>query len=246
MIKLLKYEFFKKWRIYGVVLALFIILDTVLISNQMADKINKEDVFGLYVLMVFGMFLLVFIDNIEIFRKDLFNNTGYLFYGIPKNGYEVLGSKILFIIGEWIIAGSVALLVGIINTKILLSIKIGYDIEMFIKHSGIGNISFAVIQSLIMFLVLILNIYLAISIFKSWLSNVKYGRIGSFAIFILINYIEGKLYGLLEPVVASNDLMIKNTVNLWASLYPHLILTTLSAIGLFVITGYLLENKVNI
>ena len=97
-----------------------------------------------------------------------------------------------------------------------------------------------------------LTVYLSFALFKSLFNNARFKGLITFGIFIVINIVKSKFVEVIANIldkdfsnvsIDSSDLMLE-TVN--AAMNYGLVATILSAIVLFIGTGYLLENRINL
>ncbi len=202
-----------------------------------------------YVLLSFGAFVVVLIDTIKIFRDDLFGNTGYLLFSLPKKSSAILGAKILTALMEYAICLFITVTFGAMNVyKLFLKMndivaldEIAKLIEPAISWAGYETLQFVV---------LVLMIYFAMTITKSILVNNKHNRLISFVTFIGLSYLVGKISDLLNQAFPQ-DMLLNYKIVGAETVIPlpgiaSVIFSLVIGFALFMGTSYLLENKINL
>ena len=97
-----------------------------------------------------------------------------------------------------------------------------------------------------------LTVYLSFALFKSIFNNIRFKGLVTFFIFIAINVFKSKIMGVISDVINRSP----EAFNISANYFPidlvnqtlnyGLIATLVSAVILFMGTGYLLENRINL
>ena len=117
MRKYMKYEIKGSYKIILGIIAMVLIASTIIqvnISGQIkldsADSANTINGFGTFMLVVsisviFGAFLTAFFQIIGSFRKELYEDRGYLTFTLPLTGNEILGAKLLVAITWFLVLG---------------------------------------------------------------------------------------------------------------------------------------------
>jgi hypothetical protein len=97
-----------------------------------------------------------------------------------------------------------------------------------------------------------LTVYLSFALFKSLFNNARFKGLITFGIFIVINIVKSKFVEVIANILGKNftnveinasDVMLE-TIN--TAMNYGLVATILSAVILFIGTGYLLENRINL
>lgn len=266
MLKLIKYEFVKKSKL------LLILLITAIIANLAIAIAFGDTGVGLFLgFTPFALIVLYLYELIRTYSDDLNKKTGYMLFMTPNSGYKIIGSKLIFIITEGLIL-FVSYLIFLIVNIIALALKatgdfseITHAINEMIRaiNSGViaqfgmnlGDVLLIVLMILVSAVVFALIVYSAMTIRKSIFSNIKYGGLLSFIIFIGLNYVYGKLANLVS--IAFQFEVVTERINTnFTMTYPssamfelfgitiafNIIISILLILG----SGYLIEKKINL
>lgn len=267
MLKLIKYEFKTISKEFLIILGAIILLNLALMTR--INVWSDNAVIGLSFLICFGAAVAVFIYNIIIYTRDLKQDTGYLLFTIPKNGYAILGAKL----SSALIVMVAAMILGCIMVFFVGVIAMGnFDafVKAFTDLKNMNNINIfkfilvVIVDAIIVilwYIEFLLTIYLAITISKVIMNGRKFSGLVSFLIYIIINLITGKVYELLSkaipktinPYVTSYGNGVSHLSNVddpsillipvnWAGGIFYLIVM----IGLFVGIGYMIEKKIDL
>lgn len=266
MLKLLKYEFIKKSKL------LLILLVIAILANLAAAIALGENGIGLFLgLTPFALIVLYLYELIRTYSDDLNKKTGYMLFMTPNSGYKIIGSKLIFIITEGVIlfvSYIIFLMVNIVAVALKATgnfSEITRAVNELIKviNSGvvaqfginIGDILLIVIMILISAIVFALIVYSAMTIRKSIFSDIKYGGLISFIIFIVLNYIYGKLANFVSVAFQFNIITEQINSNVTIA-YPSaamfhifgitIMFNVIISIILMIGSGYLIEKKINL
>lgn len=281
MFKYMKYEIKGSYKVILGILILML-LGSFLIQGSMKQAMNNleyttslvgNNINGLAILLsfllIFGSGITVFFYILSQFRKDLYEDRGYLTFLLPMSGHKIVGAKFLtavfwfFILGIGFSIGNVfiALLFFGENWLIILR-EILVNIDSLVVSIGILSI-LGSLSSLIL-------IYFSMTLSKITFRNKSIG--GMWFVFYLVlsaivSYTISKLGGLLPYYLDLENFKIVGTdamsyvydsfnvgtgfffisgsgspvINLFATL-----LNILVDIGVFYLTGYLIDNKIDI
>ena len=254
MFSLMKYEFKGRWKFYVGSFASYLLLYLFLkvgFAFWWESKGNGE-VAVLTALVACLGFFIASVDCINILRRELFNETGYLLFVLPKKGYSILGAKICTCILQqalFALFGLALLLIEGLNfirlEEILKGINLIFNaVPQFLYF--LGNVLWLQI-----FLLILISFSLVMA--KSFFVRKKFGNAASFATFVAtvfaIGFIDNKLQKLFPFSIPLGEVqfgkvhidLIYGDLNI-ASLVFALALP----VGLFLLTGYLLENKIEV
>lgn len=250
MLSLLKYEI-KNRRMTLLGLTIIILLNLVIlykIEPQVSPNMDSKStaMILLYFLIATFSFPILIIESIRVLGNDLFGNTGYLLFTLPKSSYKILGAKVLTVFLGYLIWLFINMLFGFLNFYKLAS---GADIfaifldyfPQFIEPALMWLLSFTV-----SFLVFILTIYFAMTLTKSLLVNNKHKFLISSLIFLLISYLITKISNFLGP---NEFLHMQKLANGGAILIPNIeiiLFDLILGVILFFGSSYLLANRINL
>ncbi|MCR3956151.1 MAG: hypothetical protein NUK57_07610 [Gudongella sp.] len=228
-------------------------------------------------LMAFLMVALVFVVVgaiiggmvylISSYRRELYEDRGYLTFSLPLSGSQLLGSKLIVAL-FW---GTVMGISIILYNLVLAQLLIGYDLfgEMWRIAGQIDNFGFlfagSIVTSLMESSVTLLLVYFAITLSRV---SIKSRKIGSlwFILFIvltsIVTYIQEfianqlpmyldlsrmNIIGQQEAYILGVDSQFGGTLSIQGVVsIPGLIFQLLLIGGAFIATSYMLEKKIDI
>lgn len=183
--KLIEYDIKGNYKYY---FGLYIIMIVASLLTIFSSKYYDAD-FMIAILAVLAIIstIIPYVKIINSFKNELYEDTGYLLFTVPRKSYEVLGAKIVSGL-IWIILTSVILsLLGII----VLYALVPYDARITLSHFIIWNkipLQIIVTSLLGLFKVafMTLLIYFSIILSKVAIKSKKLGGFISFVAFIVI------------------------------------------------------------
>ena len=264
MLNLIKYEFIRKYRLVFMILITILALNLFLLTRGVGGSML------FLVLSPIVLYVFYLADIIRMYSDDLNKKTGYMLFMTPNSGYKIISSKLLAAILEGFGLLLIYFLFIIVNS-IYIIISIGEVVDFRRILSSINNILsgslgysfnliylFITLFSILVFIIaFITTAYTAMTIRKSLFSEIKFGGLISFIIFLLINwittYVSSWLYGLLSnisPYYESMDIILStgrfNQETLIMILLPMISVAIIQTITLTGFSGYLLEKKINL
>jgi ABC-2 type transport system permease protein len=129
------------------------------------------------------------VDGIKILTRDLFSDTGYLLFSLPKKGLQIISSKLIMAVGEFMLFSSLTVL--FISIHALIITKGYWNLFLpviFNNIPGILAVIFSFVASFASFVVLV---FFSIVLARSILSNRKYGKLMAFGLFIALTILHG-------------------------------------------------------
>ena len=205
-------------------------------------------------LVIFGAFVTAFFYIVSSFRKELYDDRGYLTFALPISGKQIVGTKLLtalvwtFAIGLTVVVFNLLLGTVLFGTRWIEGFKEIYriipaNIELTIGLSGILSATLS-----------LLLIYFSITLSKVSIKNKKIGGLW-FILFLifsaLVSYATLKVGGLfpyyfdIEKVKIVKGVMFGDPLSVGYNI-SSMIFTILVAIGTFFATSYLIDKKVEI
>jgi len=281
----MKYEIKGSYKIILGIIAMVLIASTIIqvnISGQIkldsADSANTINGFGTFMLVVsisviFGAFLTAFFQIIGSFRKELYEDRGYLTFTLPLTGNEILGAKLLVAITWFLVLG-----ISIVAYNLLLgALLYGSQWTNFINsiRQIIGNANIEIFSiamvSLLSAIVTLILIYFSMALSRVNIRNKKIGGLW-FIIFIVLNslvsYFIVKIVNALPYFLSLDSFKILHSYEL--NFLPRLVniakhqiilfgnnfdvyinvfgILSMLIIGIsaFLATGYLIEKKIDL
>ncbi len=266
MLKLIKYEFIKKSKL------LLILLISAILANLALGLAFKET--GIIVFLTLTPIIIIVLylyELIKTYSDDLNKKTGYMLFMTPNSGYKIIGSKLIFIVTEGLIlfvSYFIFLILNLIGVTLkapgnfsqvisgamqIIEIVNSYIIVQF--GINIGDMLLIVVMILVSVIVFALIVYAAMTIRKSIFSEIKFGGLLSFIIFIILNFIYGQLADFVAEAFQFKMVTEQIYTNLTVT-YPSghmfqmfgiiIIFNIIVSAVLMLVSGYLIEKKINL
>lgn len=282
MRKYMKYEIKGTYKFILGILAIVIIASTIIQLNVLKELDNPTSLgnsngvtgFGailliISILVIFGAFLTAIFYIIGSFRKELYEDRGYLTFTLPLTGNQILASKLIVSMFWYAVLGLGIILYNVFLTLILGGGKFIEGLKQLKGVIGINLISFGIIAIISVVMTLIL-IYFSIALSRVSIRNKRIGGIW-FIIFIVLNSLMGFLtvkvseilpyylnldsfkilhYYDLNMIASMNGeigslILMGNNLNSYVNIFGILIQIVVIIAG-FLGTGYLMENKIDL
>ena len=205
---------------------------------------------------------------IQSYRKELYEDRGYLTFTLPIGGKKILGAKFITTILWFTLFGGILILVNYLAFSILFGGSIldqlSFQLRIVINELGRSVFSGLLIYSSISSLVTLLTVYFSITLSKV---AIKSRSIGGFWILIFIglqilfSFIESRVIELFPVFTTFGDGGFSSLYNLMTTEYgvtvdvltgspvfsvSAMIYWVVLGIGLFIATGYLLDRKIEL
>lgn len=199
MKKFMKYEIKGTYKFILGILLVVLIASTVIQLGLQSDikQLDRSTSFvnssfgGLMlltsILVIFGAFLTAFFYIIGSFRKELYEDRGYLTFTLPLTGKQILASKLLVSLLWYLVLGAGIIIYNIVLSLILFGNEWTYIVRTIAENINPGFVSVGVV-SILSTLVTLILIYFSISLSKVSIRNKKIGGIW-FIVFIVLNMI---------------------------------------------------------
>ncbi|CCQ96774.1 Membrane protein [[Clostridium] ultunense Esp] len=272
----IKYEIRGSYKFILGVLALVLILTTGIyayISNAREGSALGATFTGLSVLVIFGTLLTTFLYIVNSFRKELYEDRGYLTFTLPLTGNQILGAKLIVAFMWFVLLGVV---IAIYNGIMVLSfspvkIKIS-ELFSMLKNMNIPYRELVVfgLTAIIGGVSTLILIYFSMALSRVTFRNKKIGGFW-FVIFLvlsgIVTYGQVKVIQLLPYYLDLNTFKIASShmlsygfnitinngglimngdlggtiLNIAGFIYSIVI-----GVLMFLGTGYLIENKIDL
>jgi hypothetical protein len=260
MLNLIKYEIIGRYKSIAILIIISVLANLILLVRPFSWPDGALFGFSIFIAVVVSAVL--FIWCIGIFSQDIYNDSGYLTFTLPKSGYSIIASKLIVTCIFYIIIaiisgvsiyyyGSRLVDIGKALDQAGLSINIGICILLVLWSVVLGTASSFI------------KIYFAITITRLSILKNKLGKFMAFVSYIVLAIVYGiitwglekifpqefniKLFtsvsGNISTLQGSNtDLITKGIPVNTASFVCSIIV----AIALFVATSYLVEKKIDL
>lgn len=198
MKKFIKYEIKGSYKFILAVVTLTIILTIAnfgILKKNMYNSMSDFDglFIGISFMVIFGIMLGTFFYIVNLFRKELYEDRGYLTFTLPISGKQIVGSKLLVAFFWYFIISVVFILVNVIGGISLIPKEILSEVMAQIKSnlSLIGGIDITDILAAIISFVgsiatTLLLVYFSMALGRVSIKNRKMKGIW-FIIFIILS-----------------------------------------------------------
>ncbi|MBU5312276.1 hypothetical protein KQI38_09570 [Tissierella carlieri] len=282
MRKYMKYEIKGSYKFILGIIAIVLIASTIIQLNisrqikfEMMGSGNDITGFGAFMLVIsmlviFGAFLTAFFQIIGSFRKELYEDRGYLTFTLPLTGNKILGAKLVVAIIWFTTLGVSIVLYNLLFAMILYGPQWS-DFVNFIKEAirmiNSSFLSVGIVSGLSAIMTLIL-IYFSMALSRVSVRNKKIGGLW-FIIFIILSSLSSYLMysvseaipyflsldsfkifhsyelNFLSNVTMGQVIVFGNNFDAYINIFGVLSLIVIS-IGAFLTTGYLIEKKIDL
>jgi hypothetical protein len=226
MRKYMKYEIKGTYKFILGILLVVLIASTVIQLNVQSDISGgtngfeglgfKALLFITSILVIFGAFLTAFFYIIGSFRKELYDDRGYLTFTLPLTGNQILGSKLLVSLLWYITLGSGIVIYNMLLSLILFGNEWTYIIKTIFENINMSIISVG-IMGIVSTIVTLILIYFSIALSRVSIRNKKIGGIW-FVVFIILNmfvtFITYKVSGLFPYYLNLSNFSIDHIYNI--------------------------------
>lgn len=251
--KLIKYEFRKQLFSKLVIGAMLLGAEVLFLVGLFLDKEELCSLgFGGIGLMGFGVMFYLSFEILTTYSKDLKTKQSYMLFLVPRNMFQVVGAKMITAVLQIFVGGAVFAGVFIGDLFILCSVKgkvqEGIDLlkDLFWAFTGteirMQETIYLAVMVLILWLEFTLMAMLAITLSTTLFANKKYKGVVSFLIYLGLEWILGKVAGLVVKTgFLQGEYLVVNT-EAWAFIGVYVV----AIIAAFFGTSLLLDKKVSV
>lgn len=240
MLRLLKYEMQRKWKMsLGVLIGYFVLYFamTIKFSNQQFSIEQMPLQLVLFIILAAALGVASVIGAINNLRLEAKQNTRDLYFGLPMTAYSKVGSKVIVSLVE--VAGA-TMIGGYTCLKAfekLTGVKLWSLFLDELAKVPLDDLLITVFLQVTLGVMSILVVYLSFAIFRAFFSQVRFGGLITVIIYVGLNYLIGRY---INPALNINFDSISDQ-SMLIILIKNMVFTSL----LFVLTGYLFEKRVS-
>ena len=276
MLKYVKYEIRGTYKfILGILALVFILLTSMYAySNKEGSLFHSAQIFmSIGVMLLFGAALIAFLYIVGSFRKELYEDSGYLTFTLPLTGNQILGSKLIAALIWFIGLGIAVALINFLLMMIFIPFHIYHLSQLFFMISKVLSIKaciymiFSMACSVVSVLLLI---YFSMALGKVTFRHKKIGGLW-FVLFIILSSIFGYIdteisqwipyylnlstFHVVTPASYDDLLQMHYHIGgLYLNAVSRYVATNIASsvyhlalmIALFLGTGYLIEKKIDL
>lgn len=234
MLNLIKYE------LKGKSLTIIGICLTVIMGNLFLMFKNGSGGAGVALLSTFlglGALVVMFIASLTLLSEYLYDEQGYLLFTLPQSGVSIIASRLI----AAVIQMSVVTLVSVLMFCLLDQ---GRLLNAILRDSELSEILYSILMYIWTIISTLTVIYFCMVVGKIALKGKKLGKIGSFIIFILLSIAKTGITVVISnffPQIMQFNSITTITVNIGGAIGD-----VITVAILFMVTAYLLENKVDL
>ncbi|WP_422487086.1 hypothetical protein [Gudongella sp. DL1XJH-153] len=219
------------------------------------------------VFILIGSLIGAMVYLISSYRRELYEDRGYLTFSLPLSGGQLLGSKLLVALFWGTVMGLVIILYNLVLAQMLIGYNLFEDIWSIIRQ--VDNFGFlltgSIITSLMESAVTLLLVYFAITVSRVSIKSKKIGSLW-FILFIflasVVTYIQELIAKLMpmyldlstmgiigqrEAYIMGIDSQLGGTLSIQGVVsIPGLLFQILLIVGAFFATAYMLDKKIDI
>ncbi|HHW35884.1 MAG TPA: hypothetical protein GXX18_01060 [Bacillales bacterium] len=274
MLKYMKYEVKGTYKYILSVLVLVLILITGLYASNTQIKEGSFGgglFMGLSMMIIFGTALVTFLYIVGSFRKELYEDRGFLTFTLPLKGIEIVGAKLIVALMWFFILGMAIATYNLVMALSFTPFELNIS-ELFaeiINSVSIKVVFFIIIKTVFSGVYMLVLIYFSMALGKVTFRNKRIGGLW-FIIFLILNgVLSFGQYGLevifpyyldIESFTVGTKEILNSgynfvfgsggfpgqgigmfNVNIISSIY-----SIITVVGLFLGTGYLIEKKIDL
>ena len=254
LLKLLKYDFRAMWKqfslIWGAALALALVNRFTLFRDA-GNHIHTDSgplIFA-FMAVIVAMFVIAVIFVVNRFSKGLLGNEGYLMHTLPVRPWQLVASKLICGVVNWVVCGVVALvspfLMAPLNWAELIQFPFWSEIlQGMMKHPDMLVLAAEFFLATLSFLVLfIASMYLAMAVGHLFS---RHRRLISVAAFIGLYILVANIYNRVFSYRFVQSLVDAATVNAYGSMLAAIAAMLVPAALFLAAVCWILENKLNL
>lgn len=235
MIKLLKFEIIKKWKLsLGVLIGYFLIYFGAIIKFKSEGLVSFEQMplqLVFFIILASTLGMAAFISGINSLRVEVKQSSRDLYFSIPLTAYAKVGSKLIIALVEM----GLATVIGIFSCIKAMEQLTGFAVmKEFLKLIGEHSTSefiLMIVSQIVAVALSLLIIYLSFAIFRSFFSQVRFGGFITVIIYVVLMYLHTRY---VFPLINSDS----------GDLVQVLLMTGYTAF-IFGLVGFLFEKKVS-
>lgn len=277
MLKYIKYEIRGTYKYVLGIMALVLILITGLYTyvNRVArtgEMSTLGNIFiALSVLIIFGTALATFLYIVGSFRKELYDDRGYLTLTLPLTGNQIVGSKLIVAILWFVILGIGIACYNVVMAYSFSSVELNISelFSMIAQAISIREVAFIILYAGFNLVSMLILIYFSMALGRVTFRNKKIGGLW-FVIFLVLSgilaygqfmigellpyYIDLNTFNIGDMNTLGSQTIMEMDNGIVVSTNTGMLITNISAniyniittVALFIGTGYLIERKIDL
>lgn len=190
--------------------------------NQMKGKEIAFPTFLpiILVFVIFGAFVSAFFYIVSSFRKELYEDRGYLTFSLPLTGNQILGTKLWIALLWSAILGLSVVIYNLILGSLLFGTRWVEGFKMIFSYIFVNLVLSMVLTGVLSGIITLLLVYFSMALSKVSIKNKKIGGLWFILFLILsgvVNYITLKVSGLIPYYLDLNTFkIIKHSMSIFS------------------------------
>lgn len=226
----------------------------------------------LLILIVFGAFITAFFYIVSSFRKELYEDRGYLTFSLPITGNQILGTKLITALMWFMVLGLATFFYNLGLLSILFGTEWMKTIRYYLFYINSSMVITIILTGILSGMVTQLLIYFSITISRVSIKNKKLGGLW-FILFLILNalasFVAMKVSNIIpyyldltnlkilsgSRIADGNIFFMNNGYNAGLEITRSgdvllniglMLFSILLAVGTFYATSYLMERKIDL
>jgi len=245
MLKLTWFEIQRRWKLFAAVLFFYELANFALVLKlksilPLGSNMDNELIVFVFVLAM-APIVLAFVDAVNSMRLEAKQSTRDLYFALPNNGFSKVGSKLLISAVSMGLAG-ITSTITVLGTMQVLTGEFVFSETMKLISEHLSDVSFILSYMAVSYTLLIGMVYLSYALYRSFFSQLKFGGVITFGLFVGVSYVFEKLGQPFSRFEGNNDFIIDG-INFWASGGTSFAIQCLSLIVVYILSSLLFEYK---
>lgn len=191
MLKFMKYEIKGTYKFILTLILAVLGASTGLQLSALNQMKGKEIAFPTFlpiilVLVIFGAFVSAFFYIVSSFRKELYEDRGYLTFSLPLTGKQILGTKLCIALLWSAILGLSVVIYNLILGSILFGTEWVEGFKLISSYISVNLVLTIILSGILSGIITLLLIYFSIALSKVSIKNKKIGGLW-FILFLILN-----------------------------------------------------------
>lgn len=245
MLKLTLFEIQRRWKLFSAVLFFYELANLILVfklKSLMPLGMNMDsELMAFVIILATAPMVLAFVDAMNSLRLEAKQSTRDLYFALPNTGFSKIGSKLLIAFVSMSLAGFTSI-VTVLATFQYLTGEFAISEALKAVSENFMDVSFVLSYMAVSYTLFIGMIFLSFALFRSFFSQIKFGGVVTFALFLAVSYVFEKIG---QPFARFNfeQNFIPGSMSLWTHGGVSFGLQCLSLVVVYVLTSLLFEYK---
>lgn len=257
MLQLVKYEFLRRYKSVAILSLLTLLINCAIIATF--GHWPDELIVGISIVVFIASSSVLFVLAIFIFSNDIYGESGYLTFSVPKSGSVILASKLIVVMIFYFIVTSIS---------VVFLMYIGLRVKSISQGMDQAGVRFNTSHVFIMYIIYttiaaaagLIQVYFSIAVTRLSSFKRRFGKFSAFVVYVLLEAViiivnlgiekvfKKQYYFKLFKSVSGN--ISSSNVDIITKGLPineaYLVFYSVISIILFIITAYIIDNKMDV